>query len=170
MSALETIAAAQLARASRKPGAMGTPRPVSIAPPWVDPPENFEGFDLTAAISTPPVGTGETLVLSYRVPRGFDGVVKGLVHNYIGGGFQQGAGGIVWRLSVDGQWVRHYDAMLVSFGSVQHPRPISGIRVCENQLIQYWVNVIGGDGLLYSAETQIICGISGWIYPRGGLL
>lgn len=168
MSTLANIAAAQLSRV--KPIGPLAPRALATNPPWVDPPDNFEGFDLTAAIATPAVGAGETRVLSYRVPRGFDGVVKGLVHNYIGGGFQQGAGGIIWRISIDGQWVRHYDAMLVTFGSVQYPRPISGIRIGENQLVEYWVNVAGGAGLVYSAETQIVCGISGWIYPRGGLL
>lgn len=167
MNTLRTIASQQSLIAPAQPlSPLGSMVVQKSSAPWVEPPENFEGFDLVQAILTPDVGSGDLVVLAYAVPRGYDGVIKGLLHNYVGSGFQQGAGGIVWRLAVNGRWVRHYDSMLVTFGSPEYPRPIAGVRIYENQVISYVVNVAGGNGLLYSKETQIVCGISGWLWPR----
>lgn len=149
----------------------GRPAAVSAAagktPPWVDPPESAIPFDPTSAITTPAPGAGDTVVLSFVVPRGHDGVITGLMHLYSGGGLQQGSGGIIWRLLIDGRAVRNYDAMTVEFGSTAQPRRIAGLRIYENQTVEYVVQLPAGTAFVYSQETQIICSVSGWLYPRG---
>lgn len=140
--------------------------PSNMNAPWVFPPEGFQGFDPVSAIPTPAIGSGDTVVLSFRVPFGWDGVIKGLIHQYSGGGYPEGSGGLIWRLLIDGRPVRNYENMLVEFGSSQQPRPIGGVRIYQSQLVTYVVNAAGGGGWLPSQQTTIICGVSGWIYPR----
>lgn len=136
-------------------------------PPWIYPPDNFQGFDSANSILTPAVGAGDTVVLSFKVPFGWDGVIRRLSHNYAGGGFLQGSGAIIWRLRINGQIVRNYDAITMEWGTIQQPRLIDGIRIYSSQLVEYLVTVPGGSGFIPSQSTFILCSLGGWIYPRG---
>lgn len=139
-----------------------------VLPPWLFPPPDSQAFDPVAAIATPAVGAGNTLVLTLIVPPGFDGVVRRLSHNYTGPGFPQGSGYIVWQLLLNGNAVRNYDAMTVEFGSAAWPRKIDGIRVKSGDVLQYFVNLPNGTGFVLPGNTNIICGMGGWLYPREG--
>ena len=136
------------------------------APPWVHPPPDFLAFDPVKAIATPALSAVDSVVLSFPVPQGWDGVIRGLSHNYSGGNLQQASGAIVWRVLIDGVAARNYDAMVAEFGSPQVPRPIWGIRIYGNQLVQYVVNLPLATGFIADAPSNIICGMQGWIYPR----
>ena len=136
--------------------------------PWVTPPPRFQAIDFQAIIDTPLVGSGDTDVLTFTVPRGFDGIIRRLSHNYTGGGFQQGSGGLVWRILANGRAIKNYDNILFEFGTLAVPRPTDGIRIYENQFIEYVVNVAGGGGFVPSAATSIICTLAGWIWPKQG--
>jgi len=138
----------------------------AYSPPWIYPPANFESRDLVGTLATPALGAGNQVVLAYTVPFGFDGVLRRLSHNYTGGNLTDGSGGIVWQLLIDGRAVAGYDHMIVQFGSTANPRPIDGIRIYQNQLVQYMVNVVGGGGFIPAGGSFISCSFSGWIYPR----
>lgn len=138
--------------------------------PWLFPPTNWIAYDTHRSIATPAQDGNDYIVLSFVVPIGYDGVIKRLSHNYIGGGFQQGAGGIIWRLKIDDVLVRNYDAMVIEFGTVYAPRVTDGIRIISGQTIAYLVNLpVGGgaSGFLPSGGSQIICTVAGWFYPQG---
>lgn len=132
--------------------------------PWIEPPEGFQPFDFAAVVDTPAVSgpLTDSLVLSFAVPRGFDGVIKDLSHNVVGGGFTEGSGDLVWRLRVDNQFVKNYGRITVQFGTIAEPRGTYGIVLKSGQTFRYLVAnaayLVGG--------TKIICTARGWFYPR----
>ena len=132
--------------------------------PWSEPPENFQPFDFAGVIDTPAISgpLTDSLVLSFQVPRGFDGVVKDLSHNVTGGGFVEGSGDLVWRLRVDNQYVKNYGRITVQFGTIAEPRATYGIVLRSGQTFRYLVaNAAYGVG-----GTKIVCSARGWFYPR----
>lgn len=136
--------------------------------PWITPPPGFEPFDYQGQITTPAKDGLDHVVLSILMPRGWDGVVRRLSHNYTGGGFTsfQGSGAIAWRLLADKRAIRNYDNILFEFGSPQQARPTDGILLYENQLVEYVVNLDPLSLFIPSQATMIICTLAGWIWPR----
>lgn len=140
--------------------------PLIITPPWVTPPPGFQPFDFQGILATPAVGSGDQTVLSFIVPRGYNGVIRRISHNYTGDSYPEGSGGLVWRILADGRAVKNYGAMLFSFGNLVTPRPTDGILVYENQLVAYTVSVVNAGGFIPAASTFIICTAAGWIWPK----
>lgn len=133
-------------------------------PPWVFPPVNSIPFDAAGDIALPAIGV-EVTIFSFKVPNGFNGVLKTIANVLIGGGFTDGSGAITWRVLQNNQALRGKENVINSLGSVANPSLIGGggfIRVLENDLIAMTVLngavVVGG---------QIVGGrLSGWFYPK----
>ncbi|MBK8200668.1 MAG: hypothetical protein IPK75_20215 [Acidobacteria bacterium] len=89
-------------------------------PPWEVAPPGSQPFDYVGVISTPAAGSTDQLVLSFQVPFGWDGTIKKITNVYTGPGFFEGSGDLIWRIRRDGQFVKNYDSILVTFGDVQN--------------------------------------------------
>lgn len=133
-------------------------------PPWVFPPVNSIAFDAAGDIGLPAIGV-EAAIFSFQVPRGFNGVIKSIANVFIGGGFTDGSGAIVWRVLQNNQAIRGKENVINSLGSVANPSLVGGggfIRILENDLIAMDVlnvSVVPGG--------QIVGGrLSGWFYPK----
>lgn len=136
-----------------------------IAPPWIEPPQNFLSFDELGLVALPAVAAADATIVSVLVPDGYDGVIKTLSLNFVGGGFVQGSGDIVWRLLADGQAIRNYSNITSEKGSPEQPRAISGgIRVFSGQLITAVVNHTADVTL----AGDVMASIGGWFYPSKG--
>src|SRR6201981_4203237 len=72
------------------------PTVVLQLPSWIFPSVNSLAYDNTGDIALPAIGV-ESTVLTFTVPRGHNGVIKEIANAFIGGGFTDGSGGIVWR-------------------------------------------------------------------------
>lgn len=137
---------------------------VSALPAWIFPPVNSIAFDNTGDIMIPAIGV-ESPVITFTVPRGQNGVIKEIANVFIGGGFTDGSGAIVWRILQNNQAVRGKENIVASLGSVAQPSRVGGggfIRILENDIISLTVLntsiVVAG---------QIIGGrLSGWFYPK----
>lgn len=140
------------------------PTTVLTLPAWIFPPVNSIAFDNTGDITIPAVGV-ESPVVTFTVPRGQNGVIKEIANVFIGGGFTDGSGAIVWRILQNNQAVRGKENIVASLGSVAQPSRVGGggfIRILENDIIALTVLntsiVVAG---------QIIGGrLSGWFYPK----
>lgn len=133
-------------------------------PSWIFPLANSIAFDNAGDIVLPAIGV-EAVVFSFQVPKGQNGVIKEIANVFIGGGFTDGSGAIVWRILQNNQAVRGKENILNSLGSVAAPSRIGGggfIRILENDVIALSVlnvSVVPGG--------QLIGGrLSGWFYPK----
>jgi len=148
------------------PAAAQAPPAIAIVklPPWVFPLVNSIAFDAAGDIVLPAVGV-ESVVFSFQVPKGQNGVIKEMANVFIGGGFTDGSGAIVWRVRQNQQAVRGKENIVNSLGSVAAPSRIGGggfIRILENDIVDLSVlnvSVVPGG--------QFIGGrLSGWFYPK----
>ena len=134
-------------------------------PPWAFPPVNSIAFDAAGDIILPAIAAPDTTIFSFVVPPGHNGVIKEIANVFIGGGFTDGSGSIVWRILQNGQAIRGKEAMLNSLGSVAQPSRVGGggfIRIIENDLIAMVVSNVA-----IAPAGQIIAGrLSGWFYPK----
>jgi hypothetical protein len=104
-------------------------------PPWIYPPAEFWPIDQANYVGLPAIGAN-AIVVSFQVPPGHNGIITTYGNNFVGGGFQEGAGTIVWQIARDNAVIDGYDNIVASLGSVSSPtRHPSGFRIFENQII-----------------------------------
>jgi hypothetical protein len=147
----------------------GAPIPTTAAvtelPPWIFPPVNSIAFDNAGDILLPAIGVGETVVFQFTVPTGHNGVIKEIANAFIGSGFTDGSGQIIWRILQNNQAVRGKENILNSLGSVAIPSRVGGgayIRIIENDIIALTVNNVA-----IAPAGQLIAGrLSGWFYKK----
>jgi hypothetical protein len=133
-------------------------------PLWIYPPINWENVDQINYITLPGVGV-EAVILTFQVPLGRNGIINKVACNFVGGGWTEGSGDVLWRLLVDQgtpPGANSYEAIPASLGSPAQPVGIAGFRIFENQVVTFEVfnNAIVPAGQFVGAR------ICGYLYPR----
>ena len=140
--------------------------PVGIGslPVWLYPPAQWENLDQYAYAALPAIGATATII-SFTVPIGRNGVIQKVANNYVGGGWTEGSGAVVWRILIDGApppGATSYANILGSLGSPASPTGIAGFRIFENQvltLVAFNTSVV--------VAGQLVGGrLTGYLYPR----
>lgn len=142
------------------------PRPPdqSNLPVWLYPPSQWENIDQFNYVPLPAVGATAT-ILSFQVPLGRNGVIQKVANNFVGGGWIEGSGDVVWRILVDGATppgANSYKNILGSLGSPANPVGISGFRIFENQV----VTMVAVNGAVVLAGQLVGGRLIGYLYPR----
>lgn len=140
--------------------------------PWIDMPKEGRRF---RPISTLPVAglfdDFDHVVLSERVPLGYDGVITDVVCEVTAPGatgFVEGSGDVTWRLAADNRYLRDMGNLTVTVGSLITPSPIprGGLLVYSHNLIQFIVNLTAAAQGNINPNARIVCSITGWWWPR----
>jgi hypothetical protein len=163
---LANMAAAQLSVAASAPGQFtsnAARTSHSALLPWVTPPPGYQAFDTPGSIPLPVIGSGDSAVVQFTVPRGWDGVIKRLSANQTAPGFIQGSGQLIWRVTRNGQAIRGYDNITTELGSVATPRESDGILIYENDLVQLVVN----NASLGGGSAFVTGSLAGYFWPKG---
>ena len=133
-------------------------------PLWIDPPDQWENLDQVNYVALPAIGT-EANVISFQVPLGRNGVIQKVANNFVGGGWTEGSGAVLWRIQVDGApppGASSYDSILASLGSPANPVQIAGFRIYENQVLTLVVRNVS-----IVVAGQLSGGrLCGYLYPR----
>ena len=126
------------------------------------PPEGVE-FREHAYVTIPAIGVQE-IVVQFKVPKGYNGVINYLANEYVGGGFVQGSGGVTWTIYKDFQGLipaPNFQLIVASLGVVANPSKLNGIRIKEGQLVTLVVN-----NVTVIPAGQLIGGLlGGYFYP-----
>jgi hypothetical protein len=128
-------------------------------------PDRGEEFRRAAYVAIPAVGAS-AIVVQFKVPEGRNGMINALANVFVGGGFTEGQGGIVWQLFQDftpggGVVAPDFDNIVASLGSVNNPAKLNGIRIKENQLVILLVKNVS-----VVVAGQFIGGLlGGYYYP-----
>ncbi len=137
-------------------------------PPWVKMPGQGKRYGHPSSIPlASAVLDTDTVVQSFLVPTGYDGVIVAPVNLYTGQGFEEGSGDLTWRIKINQRYVKDYGAITTSMGSLTQPwyNANSQILLQSGQLVQYLVNrSTGSVGNLQGG--RILCGLWGWYWPR----
>lgn len=139
-------------------------------PIWIDPPTTWENIDQIAYALLPAIGS-TVVVISFQVPTGRNGVINKVANNFVGGGWTEGTGDIIWRILVDQvppSGASSYNSIPASLGVPSNPIGISGFRIFENQLLQLvaFNNPAGPNGGVIVAGQRLGGRLMGHLYPR----
>jgi hypothetical protein len=139
-------------------------------PYWLYPPVNWENLDEINYALLGAIGSTVT-ILSYVVPPGRNAIVQKVANNFVGGGWVEGTGDLIWRILVDGSTppgATSYDNILASLGSPASPTQISGFRLFENQVLTVvcFNNPGGPNGGVVVSGQRIGARVIGFDYPR----
>jgi len=133
-------------------------------PIWIDPPDQWENVDLVNYVNLPAMGA-QANVIKFQVPIGHNGIIKKVANNFVGGGWVEGSGQVIWQILVDGApppGSVNYDLILASLGSPANPVEIAGFRIVENQVLTLVVKNVA-----VVAAGQLSGGrLIGYLYPR----
>ena len=90
-----------------------------------------------AQILLPAIGVAQ-VVVSFTCPRRYNGEIEFVANQYVGAGWTEGSGSVIWQVLIDGVPVQGYDSILGALGSTASPGWLGkgAIRFSENQLIQ----------------------------------
>jgi hypothetical protein len=133
-------------------------------PIWLYPPVNFENIDQYAYAALPAIGATATII-QFTVPIGRNGMINKVANNYVGGGWVEGSGDVIWRILVDGTpppGATSYDSILGSLGSPSQPVGIAGFRIFENQV----VTLVAFNNAVVVAGQKVGGRLLGYLYPR----
>jgi hypothetical protein len=139
-------------------------------PIWIDPPTTWENIDQIAYALLPAIGS-IAVIISFQVPIGRNGVINKVGNNFIGGGWIEGTGDVIWKILVDGApppGANSYNSIPASLGSPANPVAISGFRIFENQLLTLvaFNNPAGPNGGIVVAGQRVGGRLLGHLYPR----
>jgi hypothetical protein len=139
--------------------------PVAIRklPPWLFATASSRNLIAVAAITIPAVTAGIfTPIVDFKIDPGKNGVIKWFANQYVGGGFTDGSGAIIWRLAIDGVAVPGFENISVSLGTNQIPSEIAPVRLFAGRRVQLLVT----NASIVPAGQIIEGGIRGWLYPK----
>jgi hypothetical protein len=124
------------------------------------PPDGFP-FNEVNYVAIPAVGV-TAAIITFKVPGGMNGVIRRMGNNFIGAGFQDGSGNLVWQILADGQPIRNHQNILGSLGNPANPAETDPIRVYEGQTISLVVTNVA----VAPVAGQLSGGrLSGYYYP-----
>lgn len=101
-------------------------------------------FEFAAGITIPAIGATATVV-SFTVPRGQNGFVRRIANVFVGGGFTDFSGAVVWQILLDqtkNVVAPGFDNIIASLGAVSNPSNIDGIHIMEGAIVALTVKNI----------------------------
>jgi hypothetical protein len=115
-------------------------------------------------VPLPAIGA-TSVVVSRKIPTGSNAMLNRLANEFVGGGFQQGAGGVQWFLYIDYNELvpaPNFNLITASLGSVNNPTILNGIRVKEGLTVALVVKNVS----IVVAGQQIGGLLGGYDYPK----
>lgn len=113
-----------------------------------------------------------SLVTSYLVPPGCDGVVNNTMNKFVpqtGPDFQDGSGQLTWVIGINNYLAYNYNNIGVEMGDNAQLGPTAhdgGIRIKSNDLIAFYVTATAPGLAFLDPNGVIVCALQGWTYPN----
>lgn len=137
-----------------------------VLPELRDMPLGAQEFRLSQTIVTPATALGDVAVINVVQPHTYNAVIHGICCYYTGTGFVEGGGDLVWRLRVGRGWARDFNAIKTQLGLPNLPLELTDyIPILAGQRILFTVSVPNLSGLIQIGSSNIVCTLSGWVYP-----
>ena len=136
-------------------------------PAHLYPPAGAQSKNLAGYIAVPAPGAGYVVVppFPFQVPPGMRAVFNQIGNNFVGGGFQEGSGDLVWQIWDNGAPIEDFENIIGSLGNVALPTPMAPLIFEENHTINFVVQNIAGSTILANSG-QVGATLRGWYYNR----
>lgn len=133
---------------------------------YMMPAEGREWYE-RASIITPAINPAPgQLVLDFLCPVGYRGLLYGITNLYLGTGFVQGSGDLIWRLQIGNAWVKDMGNMLYMLGAVGQPFPFADQYYVEpQQRVRMYVQTVNASGAIQVGVARMVMELQGWWMP-----
>lgn len=129
-------------------------------PPHLYQPTTGLPFNPTNFVTIPAIGA-VAIIVDFFVPNGYQAVINQMGNNFVGGGFVDGSGSVVWQLLIDGVPYPNFENIIASLGNPAAPSLIGAVQLRERQHVQLVVNNVS----VVVAGQKIGGRVSGYFYP-----
>lgn len=124
----------------KKGSALYTPSCAVVVPQL--PVQNFmppsgKPFEFHGGVLLPAVGVTAT-VFNFVVPKGNNGYIRRIANVFVGGGFTDFSGAVIWQILLDqvkNVVAPNFDNIIASLGSVSNPSKVDGIHIFEGSQV-----------------------------------
>lgn len=140
--------------------------PRSIMPSQAEPFQKMFGIPTDQVSGGGPFTGNDTVLGSFQVPLGYDGVMNRFVCTFTGTGFLDFMGLITWRVLVNNRYARNLGAVQNTYGDFKTSFMVPGqdiIRLISGQTVTLIANIPTGSPV---ADGVVAAGAFGWFYPR----
>ncbi len=138
----------------------------SYAYPWVHMPALGEQFNIVASIECPAADGVDNTIQSFTCPVGYEGALWAVAHGYVGTGYIEASGDVLWRISINGRYPRGFDSIPLQLGSHFGPWSLPApIRFGASETITYTVAVPNGSAVATGAGNYVFGVLAGYIWP-----
>lgn len=120
----------------------------------------------TALVSGgPPYNGVDTVIGTFVVQIGYDGVINRFANSFTGTGFVDFSGNIIWKVKVGQRFARDLGNVVNQIGtySASFAQPGSYIPLVSGVTVLLIANIPNGSPVL---GGKVTAGINGWTYPR----
>jgi len=129
-------------------------------------PDTGQPLHYTGSIATPAPGSTDTTVLEVIVPDGWIAVIKAVSNDYANNSFQEGAGDLIWRISIDGLFPPGFENIKTRLGSIAQPLNLPGaIIAIGGQTVKYTVSVDAAATIPTGSTVYTHCSLDGYLVP-----
>ena len=139
-----------------------------ILPPHLYPPAGAQPKNLAGYISVPAPGSAPTSIgpkFPYLVPTTMRAVFNQVGNNFVGGGFTEGTGSLIWQIWDNGDPIEDFENIDFSLGNVAQPTWTAPIIFEEGHLVDFVIiNPVGGP--IPADSGQVGATLRGWLYNR----
>ena len=138
---------------------------ISVQSPYTVLPMDGVEYRKQGSILLPVVEGVDTLVLRWRVPTGYDGVIWGVMFLFTGTGYLEGSGDLIYRVNVSRRWVKDLGNVNNSLGSLNQTFPLTEHeRIQSQQTISVYVYLGAGALGRLDPAGRVIVAVDGWLY------
>jgi len=142
--------------------------------PWAHMPIDGRPFSRRGSVVAPAFGVGNQVTLAeYEIPPGYMGVITHVFALYVGTGYIEGAGFVVWDIDLNtplgttpsaGYALPDYAAFTMSLGDAKYPWPLAGGWVAdEGETVRVKGRTVAT--VTVGGNTRLLGGVLGWIWP-----
>ena len=101
-------------------------------------PPGGKPFEFASGVALPAIGA-TAIVVSFTVPKGQNGYIRRIANVFVGGGFTDFSGAVVWQIltnATQGVVAPNFDNIVASLGAVSNPSTVDGIHIFEDNIVQ----------------------------------
>lgn len=126
-------------------------------------PEQGREFHKLGTIPLPVLPSVDTQILQFDVPLGFDGILYSVLCKFVGTGFVNGDGNLIWRFRQNQRWVKSLSAIPTELGDFTAYMQLDEyIRIYSGQTIRAYGWVSPASGI---KGGSMIAALQGWYFP-----
>jgi hypothetical protein len=134
--------------------------------PWEVMPPEGERLQKFGSIVRPANDGADHLIMTFQMPKAWDGVATQVMFSSTDASFIQGSGDLVWRLKVGARWIPDFANVTFSLNNLQNPHELIGayIRLLSLQIVSLYVNVPAASAV--DPASRVNAAVVGWQYPK----